>query len=136
LLGALQYGVGNVARGAAVRDWEAPVAGTLIGASAALLVYAVRSADLRKLRSALRGSDRRGRRLWLWSGVTTGGAQSCVVAASVDLPVAVVLVIAAAVPVVVLPVSAVFLRRTEGIGAATVLGTLLVLAGVTGLVLG
>ncbi|MFW3169733.1 EamA family transporter [Geodermatophilus sp. CPCC 206100] len=136
LLGALQYGVGNVARGAAVRDWEAPVFGTLIGATAALLVYALRTADLRKLTSALRGADRRGRHLWIWSGVTTAGAQSCVVAASVHLPVAVVLVIAAAVPVVVLPVSAVFLRRAEGIGLATVCGVLVVLAGVTGLVLG
>ncbi|MGY1838153.1 MULTISPECIES: EamA family transporter [unclassified Modestobacter] len=135
LLGALHYGVGNVARGAAVRDWEAPVFGTLIGATAALMVYALRSADLRKLRTALRGADPRGRRLWVWSGVTTAGAQSCVVAASVHLPVAIVLVIAAAVPVIVLPVSAVFLRRAEAISLSTLLGALLVLAGVTGLIL-
>jgi drug/metabolite transporter (DMT)-like permease len=136
LLGALQYGLGNVARGAAVRDWAAPVFGTLIGAAAALLLYGLCRTDLRKLRSAVRGADRVGRRLWLCSGVATVSAQACVVAATMFMPVAVALVIAAAVPVVVLPVSVVFLRRAEGISVATALGAVLVLAGVTGLILG
>jgi hypothetical protein len=39
------------------------------------------------------------------------------------------------VPVVVLPVSVLFLRRSEAIGWSTVAGVLLMLGGVAGLVL-
>jgi drug/metabolite transporter (DMT)-like permease len=135
LLGAAAYGLGNVARGAGVRDWAAPVVGSLVGATAGLVVYALVSTDLRKLGSAVRSADAGGRRLWLLSGVLTISAQTCLIAASLFIPVAVAVVISAAVPIVVLPISLVFLRRTEAVGLSTVIGALLVLTGVAGLVL-
>jgi drug/metabolite transporter (DMT)-like permease len=135
LLGALAYGLGNVARGAGVRDWEAPIVGSLVGASAGLLAYGLLNTDLRKLREAVRGADPVGRRLWLLTGVLTIGAQTCLIAASLYIPVAVAVVISAAVPAVVLPVSVLFLRRTEAVGASTGLGVLCILGGVAGLVL-
>jgi drug/metabolite transporter (DMT)-like permease len=134
LLGALAYGIGNVARGAGVRDWEAPIVGSLIGAVVGLVAYALVHTDLRKLRSAVRGADPIGLRLWLLSGVLTIGAQTCQIAATQYIPVAIAVVISVAVPVVVLPVSVVFLRR-EAIGFSTTAGVLLILGGVAGLVL-
>jgi drug/metabolite transporter (DMT)-like permease len=124
-----------VLRGAGVRDWAAPLLGSLVGAAAGLVLYAAVGADLRKLRTAVRGADPRGRRLWLLSGVLTISAQTCLIAASLYIPIAVAVVIAAAVPIVVLPVG-LLLGRNESIGPATVAGVLLVVAGVAALVLG
>jgi drug/metabolite transporter (DMT)-like permease len=58
-----------------------------------------------------------------------------VIAATIYIPVAIAVVISAAIPVVILPVSMLFLRRTESVTVSTAVGTLLVLAGVTGLIL-
>lgn len=135
LLGAAAYGLGNVARGAAVRDWEAPIVGGLAGAVAGLVLYGVFNTDLRKLPSALRGADPAGRRMWLAAGVLTIGAQTCLIAASLYIPVAIGVVISSAVPLVVLPVGVLFFRRTEAVGPVTAAGALLILLGVAGLVL-
>lgn len=135
LLGSVAYGLGNVARGAGVRDWAVPVVGSLVGAAAGLVAYALVTTDLRKLPTAVRTADPVGRRLWLLSGVLTISAQTCLIAASQFVPVAVAVVISAAVPVVVLPVSVLFLRRAESVGVPTAAGALLVLGGVAGLVL-
>lgn len=135
LMGAVAYGLGNVARGAGVRDWAAPVVGSLVGATVALLLHTALSGDLRKLPAAVSQADAVGRRLWLLSGLLTIGAQTCLIAASLYIPVAVAVVISAGLPIVVLPVSVVFLRRTEAVGPVTGVGALLVLAGVAGLVL-
>jgi drug/metabolite transporter (DMT)-like permease len=135
LVGAAAYGVGNVVRGAGVREWAEPVVGSLVGAAAGLVVYALVATDLRKVGAAVRGADPGGQWLWALSGVLTISAQTCLIAASLYVPVAVAVVISAAVPVVVLPVSVLFLRRTEAVGAATGVGALLVLSGVAGLVL-
>lgn len=135
LLGALAYGLGNVARGAGVRDWEAPIVGSFIGALVGLLAYGLVNTDLRKLAGALRGADPTGRRMWLLSGALTIGAQTAQMAATQYIPVAIAVVISVAVPVVVLPVSVLFLRRSESIGWSTVAGALLILGGVAGLVL-
>lgn len=135
LLGAAAYGLGNVARGAGVRDWEEPIVGGVIGAVAGLLAYALVKTDLRKLGTALRGADRVGRRLWLVSGFLSIAAQTCLIAATLYIPVAIAVVISVATPVVLLPVSVLFLRRTEAVGLSTAFGALLVLSGVAGLVL-
>ena len=135
LLGAMSYGLGNVARGAGVRDWEAPIVGSFIGALVGLLAYALVNTDLRKLTSAVRGADRTGLRLWLLSGALTIGAQTAQIAATQYITVAIAVVISVAVPVVVLPVSVLFLRRSEAIGWSTTCGVLLMLGGVAGLVL-
>jgi drug/metabolite transporter (DMT)-like permease len=136
LLGAVAYGLGNVARGAGVRDWEAPIVGGLVGATAGFLLYGLVNTDLRKLADGVRRADPRGRRLWVLCGILTIGAQTCLIAASLYIPVAIAVVISSAVPAVVLPVSVFFLRRAESVGIATGMGILLILAGVAGLVLG
>lgn len=135
LIGAAAYGLGNVVRGAGVRDWAAPVVGSLVGAAAGLALYTLVGTDLRKFRAAIRGADRVGRRLWLVSGILTISAQTCLIAASLYIPIAIAVVIASAVPIVVLPVSLFFFRRTESVGLVTAVGVVLVVAGVAVLVL-
>ena len=53
LLGAVSYGVGNMVRGAGVRDWAAPVFGSLVGATAGLILFTVLHTDLRSLAGGL-----------------------------------------------------------------------------------
>jgi drug/metabolite transporter (DMT)-like permease len=135
LLGAMAYGIGNVVRGAGVRDWEAPVFGSLVGAAAGLVIFAVFHTDVRSLVADVRRGDRLGIWLWVLSGVITIVAQMCVIGATLYIPVAVAVVISAAIPVVILPVSVIFLRRSESVTVSTAVGALFVFAGVTGLIL-
>jgi drug/metabolite transporter (DMT)-like permease len=69
------------------------------------------------------------------AGVLTISAQISVIGATGYLPVAIVLVISSALPLVVVPVSLLVLRNVEELRATTLLGTGLVLAGVTGILL-
>lgn len=62
-------------------------------------------------------------------------AGTVVFAATAYSPVAIVLVISSALPIVVIPVSLLVLRSAEGIRVATVLGAAVVLAGVAGILL-
>ncbi|SDP13255.1 EamA-like transporter family protein [Klenkia soli] len=135
LLGAAAYGLGNVARGAAVGIWAEPVAGSLIGAVAGLLALLLVTGDRRGLLAALRSADPAGRRLWVLSGVLTIGAQTCLVAATQTVPVAVAVVVSAAVPVVVLPLGLLLGRETR-LRPVAVAGVALVGVGVVALVLG
>jgi drug/metabolite transporter (DMT)-like permease len=135
LLGAAAYGLGNVARGAGVERWPEPVVGSLLGAVVGLVGYWVVAVDRKTVVGAVRGADPRGRALWLLSGVLTIGAQTCLVAATETIPVAIAVVVSAAVPVVVLPVGLLLRRRVERVGPVAGLGVLLVTGGVVALVL-
>ncbi len=135
LLGAAAYGLGNVARGAAVGIWAEPVAGSLVGAAAGLLAFLLVTGDRRGLVAAVRRADAAGRRLWVLSGVLTIGAQSCLVAATQTVPVGVAVVVSAAVPVVVLPLG-LLLGREARLRPVAVAGVALVGVGVVALVLG
>lgn len=64
--------------------------GGLIGAVAGLLAHALVNTDLRKLGTTLRGADRAGRRLWLVSGILSIAAETCLIAATLYIPVATV----------------------------------------------
>lgn len=135
LLGAVAYGVGNVVRSAGVRAWEAPVFGSLVGAAAGLVLFVALHTDLRSLAAEVGRGDRLGIGLWVLSGVLTIVAQMSVIGATLYIPVAVAVVISAAIPVVILPVSVFFLRGTETVTVGTAMGALLVLTGVTCLIL-
>jgi drug/metabolite transporter (DMT)-like permease len=136
LLGAAAYGLGNVARGAGVQRWSEPVVGSLVGAVVGLVGYCLISADRRTVLATVRDADPHGRALWLLSGVLTIGAQTCLVAATATIPVAVAVVVSAAVPVVVLPVGLLVRSRVEHVGPVAGLGVLFVTGGVVALVLG
>jgi drug/metabolite transporter (DMT)-like permease len=134
LLSAVAYGGGNVLRAQALDIWREPVFGGLVGAAAGTIVYVlfhVRARDV----IGTAAVPRSGVLLWTLAGVLTISAQISVIGATGYLPVAIVLVISSALPVLVVPVSLLVLRNVEALRAGTLLGTALVLAGVTGMLL-
>jgi drug/metabolite transporter (DMT)-like permease len=135
LTGAVSYAIGNVIRSSAVRHWDHAVFGGLLGAFCATLVYLVVHTDLRRLAQRLRSAPRSG--LWLWglSGVLTISAQISLIASTRTIPVAVGVVVAAAIPLIVVPASVVLFSNTEGVTVRTVAGIVLIFGGVAGLIL-
>jgi len=135
LVGALSYAVGNVIRSSAVRDWDQAVFGGLLGAVCATLVYLVVHTDVRRLAQRLRTAPASG--LWLWglSGVLTISAQISLIASTRTIPVAVGVVVAAAIPLIVVPAGALLFGNTEGVTSRTVAGIVLIFGGVAGLIL-
>jgi drug/metabolite transporter (DMT)-like permease len=134
VLSAVSYAGGNVLRAQALDTWREPVLGGLVGAVAGTVVYALLHVRRRHIAEAgaVRAS---GLLLWILAGMLTISAQISVIGATGHLPVAIVLVISSALPVVVVPVSLVVLRNVEALRASTLWGTGLVLVGVAGIVL-
>lgn len=135
LVAALCYGLGNVVRSSGVRQWEEPLVGGLLGALAGTLAYVVLHVPVRTVLTRVRAADRGG--LWLWgaAGTLAIGGQVAVIAATVHVPVGVAVAISSALPILVLPVSVVLLRNTEGVTRATVAGSALILGGVATMLL-
>ncbi|MGH8891989.1 MAG: EamA family transporter [Actinomycetes bacterium] len=136
LIGAFSYAVGNVVRSSGVREWNEPVLGGFVGAVAGTLAYLLLHTKVRSLVDAVRKADRTGVWLWSLSGVLTISAQVSLMAATRHIPIAVGVVVAAALPVIVIPVSVILMKNTEAVTGRTVAGGLLILAGVAGLLLG
>jgi drug/metabolite transporter (DMT)-like permease len=135
LLAAVSYGLGNVARGAAVDDWGEPLVGGLLGAVTGILAYLLVGVPVRRLAGDLRAADRRG--IWLWSlaGAVTIAGQIAVIAATAYLPIAVAVAISSALPVVVIPASVLFLGTADRVTRRTVAGGALIVGGVVAMVL-
>ena len=131
----LAYSVGNVLRGAAIRQWNEPVAGVLIGAVAALAMHLLVGRGHGEFVRGLRTADRTAVRLYVLAGVLTICAQMATVASMRYIPVAVASVITLATPLVVLPVSYALLKNQERIGVRTLVGAALTLAGVAAIVM-
>ena len=137
ILAAAAYAVGNILRAHAIDAWSEPILGGLVGALAALVAYAVLHVRLNQLRmvwDAARDGTR-GVFLWALAGFLTISAQVSVIAAMASSPVAIVLVISSALPIVVVPVNLLVLRNVEQLRASTVVGSMLVMVGVTGILL-
>jgi drug/metabolite transporter (DMT)-like permease len=83
----------------------------------------------------VRTSDRRGVLMFAISGMLTISAQMCVIAAMRYAPVAVVALITLCTPLIVFPLSYFLLKNQERIGAITLAGGALVLAGIAVLIL-
>jgi len=124
------YSVGNVFRGAAVREWNEPIAGAMLGALAAILLHFVVASDHAALARRIRAADASGVRLYAFGGVLTITAQMCMVAGMRYVPVAVVTVITLCTPLVVIPASYWLLKHRERFGAATLIGAAVTMGGV------
>ena len=135
LTGAFAYGVGNVIRSSGVREWNEPVLGGFVGAVAGTLAYLLLHTKMRSLVAQVREADRLGVYLWCLSGVLTISAQVALIASTRYIPIAVAVVVAAALPVIVIPVSVLLLHNREAVTGRTVVGGLLILGGVAGLLL-
>ena len=129
------YAMGNVFRGAAIRQWNELALGVLIGALTGLALQLALGKGQREVVRSLSTADRRGVQLFVASGVLTIGGQLLTVAAMAFTPVAVVSLITLCTPLVVFPASYFLLGNEEGIGWRTVAGGVLTLVGIAAVVL-
>ncbi|HVF65365.1 MAG TPA: DMT family transporter [Casimicrobiaceae bacterium] len=129
----LAYAVGNVLRGASVRQWDEPIAGALLGAIAALALHFLigKGHGLRGLATA----DRAGVALYALGGMLTIAAQMCMIASMRTIPVAIAAVITLCTPLVVIPASYWLFDRHERLNATTLLGAAITIGGVGAIVL-
>jgi drug/metabolite transporter (DMT)-like permease len=125
----LAYSLGNVLRGASVRQWNEPIAGAMLGAVAALLLQIAIGRDNAALPQRLRAADRGGLGLYAIGGVLTITAQMCMIASMRHIPVAITTVITLCTPLVVIPFSYWVLKNRERIGLRMLVGAALTMAG-------
>ncbi|CAA9313089.1 MAG: hypothetical protein AVDCRST_MAG93-5353 [uncultured Chloroflexia bacterium] len=135
IFGAFSYAVSNVLRGSAIRDWNEPMLGVLVGASVGLGAYVLLSSEAQAFPDNLKHADRKGIYLYAFSGILTMLAQACMITAMWYLPVPIVTLITLSTPILVIPAGIFLLRNREKISALTVFGSALVLAGITTMLL-
>jgi drug/metabolite transporter (DMT)-like permease len=130
LLSAMSYAVGNILRGLAIMGWNEPVLGAFLGATLGGCLYII--TNRRKLKTfSLRKSKKVGVVLFLISGVLTISAQILVIASMRTIPVSIANLISMSQPLLVLPLSYFLLKNKEGITCYTILGSALVLIGIS-----
>ena len=127
---SLAYAVGNVMRGAAIRAWNEPVLGALLGAVVGLALYLGFSSGKREMLAGLRSASRSG--LWLYGlmGVTTIAAQMCAIAAMRYIPLSIATLITLCTPVLVFPLSRLLFKDSEEVSLITIVGCALTLFGI------
>lgn len=135
LFGAFSYAVSNVLRGLAVREWNEPVLGVLVGAVVGLVACVFLSAEARDFPGKLKHANRRSLHLYAISGVVTVLAQACMIAAMRYSSVSIVTLITLSTPLLVTPLGYFLLQNRERLVARTVLGSVLVLAGIATILL-
>ncbi|MDB5893211.1 MAG: hypothetical protein JWQ88_742 [Rhodoferax sp.] len=135
LCSSLAYAFGNVLRGMAIRRWNEPVAGALVGAVCGLALHLLFSAGKRGLPQRLREASRGGVGLFALMGVTTISAQMCTIAAMRYIPLSVATLITLCTPVLVFPLSHWLGQNNEPITIRTVAGCVLTLLGISVIVL-
>lgn len=135
ILAAASYGLGNVVRGAAVRQWEEPLFGGLLGALSGTLVYALLHVSVRDVVRQVRAADRIGLVMWWGVGTLAIVGQMFVIAATARIPVGVAVAISSALPIVVIPISLLVLRNRERLTVWSTTGAGLIVAGVAVMVL-
>ncbi|TVY09180.1 DMT family transporter [Paenibacillus cremeus] len=135
LLGALSYALGNITRGAGIRDWNEPILGGFFGALTGLLLHLLLNKQARTVVSSLRTADRRGVWLYALSGGLTISAQIGHIAAMHYIPISIATLITTAQPLLVIPLSYFLLKNQEALQLRTILGSALVLLGIGALLL-
>jgi len=130
LASALSYALGHVCRGYAIRSWNEPLLGVLLGAVTGLLLQVLAGGRMRAVWARVAASDRAG--LGISAGVGLLGmiAQLLAIWAMLSLTTGKVALIMTATPLLVFPASWLFFKRFESITRYTVLGLLLALSGI------
>ncbi|WP_240419256.1 DMT family transporter [Paenibacillus periandrae] len=135
LMGSISYALGNITRGTAIHDWNEPVLGGFVGALTGLLLQLLLNKTTRTFLSDLRAADRKGIWLYAVSGVLTISAQIGHMAAMHYIPISVATLITNSQPLLVIPLSYFLLKNQEGINLRTIMGSLLVLLGISAIIM-
>ena len=130
LLTVAGFGMGNVVRGLAMRDWDEAVFGTVVSSVAALLCQLVATRDWSKIATQFRAADRTAVLLYVGCGVSTAFGSMFVAASMVHMEIALAVLVVHTTPLVIFPVSVFILKNKEELNPRTVVGALLVLSGI------
>jgi len=133
--GSLAYAISTVVRGAAIREWNQPLAGALLGALTGLLLHVVFSLEIRAVPESLRTADRRGVHLFLICGALTISAQICAIWSLRYIDVALSSLITLSTPLLVIPAGYFLFAKKEILSSRTWIGGAMVLVGVATLTL-
>ncbi|MDB5929382.1 MAG: protein of unknown function transrane [Polaromonas sp.] len=132
---SLAYAIGNVLRGTAVRVWNEPIFGALVGAAFGLALHLIFSSGKRQMVQVLKAASRRGIGLYALLGVCTISAQICVIASMRYIPLSVATLVTLCTPILVFPLNHLLFRNDEAITALMLLGGALTMAGIAIIVL-
>jgi len=130
LLTVAGFGMGNVLRGLAMRNWEEAVFGTVISSCAALLCQLIATRDWDRIAAQMRAADRKALWLYVGCGVSTALGAIFVALAMNHMEIALAVLVVHTTPLVIFPVSVFILKNKEELNTRTVLGALLVLTGI------
>jgi drug/metabolite transporter (DMT)-like permease len=128
---SLAYAIGYVLRGSAVRSWNEPVLGALLGAISGLLLHLLFSSGKRELLAGLGKADRKGVWLYALMGVTTISAQMCAIASMRYIPLSIATLVTLCTPVLVFPLSHLLFKNSDDVSRTTLLGCGLTLLGIS-----
>lgn len=124
------FGLGNVLRGLAMRNWDEAVFGTVVSSVAALLCQLVATRDWTSITAQFRAADRTALLLYVGCGVSTALGSIFVAEAMVHMEIALAVLVVHTTPLVIFPVSVFILKNREALHARTLLGAMLVLSGI------
>lgn len=127
---SLAYAIGNVLRGTAVRAWNEPVVGALVGAVFGLALHLMFTPGKREILSRLRAASRNGIWLYVLIGVCTISAQIATIGAMRYIPLSVATLITLCTPLLVFPLSHWLFKNQGDITASVLLGSVLALLGI------
>jgi len=129
------FGFGNVLRGLAMRVWEEAALGTVIASVAALACQFAVTRNWEKIGAQLRGAERKAIWLYIGCGVFTSLGSIFISLAMTRIEIALAVLVVHTTPLVIFPVSVFLLKNREELTPRTVVGALVVLAGIAFLAL-
>jgi len=131
LLTVAGFGLGNVVRGLAIREWSEAVLGTVIATLAAVVLQVAVTRDWNRIRAQFRAADRTAVALYVGCGVATSIGSIFVTLAMTHIEIGLAVLVVHTTPLVIFPVSVFVLGSREELLPRTLLGAALVLAGIS-----
>ena len=131
LLACGGFGFGNVVRGLAMREWSEALLGTVIATLAAVVLQVAVTRNWTKIAAQFRAADRAAIALYVGCGVFTSLGSIFVTLAMTHMEIGLAVLVVHTTPLVIFPVSVFVLGSREELMPRTLVGALLVLAGIT-----
>ncbi|MES2190124.1 MAG: DMT family transporter [Pseudomonadota bacterium] len=127
---SLAYAVGNLLRGAGVREWNEPVLGGFLGATCGLLLHLAFTPAKMQLLQRFKTASRSG--VWLYAalGVCTISGQILGIAAMRYIPLSIATLLTLCTPLLVFPLSYLFFKNQGDMTPVVIGGSALTLLGI------
>lgn len=124
------FGIGNALRGNAMRIWNEPAFGAVLGSAIALLAVLATHRRWRETWTGLLAADKRGLALYALGGVITVCGTMFGSLAMLRIEISIAMLVTYITPIVVFPAAIFFFKSRESITGRTLAGAALVLTGV------